>query len=437
MNQQITIPQSGTFTLANIRLHRSQTKEAGLTYNSDGLALAQITVENGIIGAVTPCDGVTDETVIDGRGGIVMPSFIDCHTHLDKGHIWPRERNPDGSFDGALTAVERDRSANWNASDVETRMDFALRCAHAHGTKAVRTHIDSIPPQEKISFPIFKQMREKWKGRIELQAACLFGIDAAEDESWFNQLAEIVADADGILGAVAYMVPDLDALLDRLFAKANDLSLDLDFHADETDDVDAIALDRIAEAALRHNFEGRVLVGHCCSLARQADKTALLTLDKVAKAGLSVVSLPMCNMYLQDRRIDKTTPRWRGVTLVHEMADRGINVSVASDNTRDPFYAYGDLDMLEVYREATRILQFDHPVANWPASVTANPARAMGLAGAGYLANGETADFNLFRGRRFTELLSRPESDRIVIRDGRPVATHLPDYAELDELTER
>ena len=33
---------------------------------------------------------------------------------------------------------------------------------------------------------------------------------------------------------------------------------------------------------------------------------------------------------------------------------------VASDNTRDPFYAYGDLDMIEVFREATRILHFDH-----------------------------------------------------------------------------
>jgi cytosine/adenosine deaminase-related metal-dependent hydrolase len=74
------------------------------------------------------------------------------------------------------------------------------------------------------------------------------------------------------------------------------------------------------------------------------------TLDKVARAGLSVVSLPMCNMYLQDRRADATTPRWRGVTLLHEMAARGINVAVASDNTRDPFYAYGDLDVLEVYR---------------------------------------------------------------------------------------
>ena len=38
---------------------------------------------------------------------------------------------------------------------------------------------------------------------------------------------------------------------------------------------------------------------------------------------------------------------------------------IASDNTRDPFYAYGDLDMLEVWREGVRILHLDYPFADW------------------------------------------------------------------------
>jgi cytosine deaminase len=84
----------------------------------------------------------------------------------------------------------------------------------------------------------------------------------------------------------------------------------------------------------------------------------------VAEAGIDIVVLPMCNMYLQDR-VPGRTPRWRGVTLVHEMRGAGIRVSVASDNTRDPFYAYGDLDMVEVWREATRILHLDHPFDDW------------------------------------------------------------------------
>ena len=101
------------------------------------------------------------------------------------------------------------------------------------------------------------------------------------------------------------------------------------------------------------------------------------------------------------------------------MKARGIPVAVASDNTRDPFYAYGDLDMLEVYREATRILHLDHPFGDWPQAVAATPAddhaacRAQGGSRAG-----APADLVLFRGRSWTELLSRPQADRIVLRDG-------------------
>lgn len=438
MRPPVALPETGSFRLAHVRLHETalgETVAKDLAFDADGFARADIIVDAGRIAAVAPHAGV-EAGAIDGHGGIVLPAFVDCHTHLDKGQIWGRAPNPDGSFMGALDAAGRDRVDRWTRDDIARRMDFALRSAYAHGTAAIRTHLDCVAPGDLAAWDLFTETRNAWKGRIDLQAACLMPIDIAGDRARLKEVADTVAAAGGVLGAFTYMLPDLDALLDAMFAAAIDRGLDLDFHADETADVAAIALSRIAAAALRSGFEGRILVGHCCSLARQPEKTVLETLDAVARAGISVVSLPMCNMYLQDRRADATTPRWRGVTLVHEMAARGINVSVASDNTRDPFYAYGDLDPLEVYRAATRILHLDHPVGRWPAAIGANPARAMGLSGAGRVAPGDPADFVLFRGRSFTELLSRPESDRVVVRDGRPIVRDLPDYSDLDDLME-
>lgn len=429
------IPDKGSYRLANARLHASLTPGLAAAYDGDGFALADITVADGKISTITARDHAAVQSgAVDLAGRIILPCFVDCHTHIDKGHIWPRKPNPDGTFMGALNAAGADRVARWSAEDLAKRMDFSLRSAYAHGTRALRTHLDSVAPQEEISWPVFETMREAWRGRIELQGACLLGIEGVRDKKWFDRLAKRVAAAKGVLGVVTYMVPDLEELLDQVFAQAIKHGLDLDFHADEIDDIAAISLKKIAEAALWNGFEGKILVGHCCSLARQPDLEVLDTLDKVAKAGLAVVSLPMCNLYLQDRRTDQTTPRWRGVTLLHEMKARGIPVAVASDNTRDPFYAYGDLDMLEVYRMATRILHFDHPVADWPQAVTATPAKVMRLDGFGTLAAGGDADFILFKGRSWTELLSRPESDRIVVRGGRAIERQLPDYAELDGL---
>ena len=425
------------FSLHRAHLHDSWIDAATAEHDGEGFGLYDLTVENGRIAAIAPSGPDSQGAENDLRRRVVMPAFVDCHTHLDKGHIWPRKPNPDGSFPGALEAVLADRSANWSADDVEARMEFALKCAYAHGTKAIRTHLDSLPPQETISWPVFETMRERWKGRVDLQAACLFGIDTGRDEAWFQTLVERGRQAGGVLGAVTFMVPDLEDLLDMMFRAAIENDLHLDFHADETDALEAVSLRMIAEAAERHDYQGRILVGHCCSLARQPDDEVKRTLDAVAARDISVVSLPMCNMYLQDRRFDGTTPRWRGVTLLHEMKARGINVCVASDNTRDPFYAYGDLDMIEVYRMATRTVHFDHPVADWPKSVLANPAKAMGLDEShGRLAAGGPADFVVCEGRSWTEVLSRPESGRIVVRDGAEIDRALPAYAELDHLME-
>lgn len=388
-----------------------------------------VTADLWIDGSTLRLTGPADWPSVELNGAVVTPCFVDCHTHLDKGHIWPRAANPDGSFMGALETVHADRDARWTADDVRARMTFALRCAWAHGTSAIRTHLDSIGKQTAISWAVFREVREEWRGRIALQAAALTIADTIGSDE-FAAVADEVSRSGGVLGAVTIPLPDLDARLDTFFRMASDRNLDADFHVDETGDAEVRTLRAIADAKLRNRYEGRVLVGHCCSLAVQPDDYARATMDRVAEAGLSVVSLPMCNMYLQGRG---GTPRWRGVTLVHELMARGVNVCFASDNTRDPFYAYGDLDMLEVWREATRIAHLDHPVGDWPASFFSNPAAAMGVA-AGRLRDGGPADLVIFPARNWTELWARPWPDRLVIRDGRPLDARPPDYAELDEL---
>jgi cytosine deaminase len=417
----LTLPASPRVRLDNV------TVPACLMGRPGDLVRTSIVIDGAVISS-------GDATSADLGGAMLLPCFVDMHTHLDKGHIWPRSPNPDGTFMGALTTVGNDRVARWSAADVRARMDFSLRCAFAHGTRAVRTHLDSIPPQDAISWPVFSAMRETWRGRIDLQAVCLIGAEGFSADGPFRRTADLVVEHGGVLGMVTYPLPDIDARIRGFLKMAADLGLHADFHVDETLDPASNTLRLIAEAVIDMRFDRPVTVGHCCSVSAMAERAALVTLDIVAEAGLNVVSLPMCNLYLQDR-VAGRTPRMRGITLVHEMAARGINVSFASDNTRDPFYAYGDMDMLEVLREATRIGHLDHSRPDWVQAVLANPARACGFA-APALSQGAPADLVIFRARNWNELFARPQTDRIVIRAGRQVVRTLPDYAELDPLME-
>lgn len=413
----VTLP-NGQYTLRNVSVPACFTQLSGELISTDiGICDGKIAAPGGID--------------INMSGAMVLPAFVDMHTHLDKGHILPRANNPDGTFPGALTSVREDH-ANWSASDVYRRADFALKCAYAHGTQAIRTHLDSLDPQDSISWPVFAQLRDEWAGKIDLQAACLTGCDVVDLKGRFLETAHLVQHHEGVLGIVVYPMEGLDNFLQSFLTLAADLDLHVDFHVDETMDPTVECLRKICHAVLNTGFSAPVTVGHCCSLSAQDSRRALDTLDLVAKAGINVVSLPMCNLYLQDRK-SGITPRLRGVTLVHEMKQRGIPVSFASDNTRDPFYAYGDLDMLEVVRESTRIAHLDHSDNDWIEAFSTTPARVCGFKQP-TLDLGESADLILFSARNYTELLARPQADRVVIRGGKVINRTLPDYAELDDL---
>ena len=427
------IPPGPAYLLRNATVARTLVKQPWVFPGDSEFLRLDVAIENGRIARLAPAGVLSAEAAADLDGGMVWPCFADIHTHLDKGHIWPRSPNPDGCADSARTTVAADRAANWAAADVQTRMRFGLRCAYAHGAKAVRTHLDSLGPQAAISWPVFVAMREEWRGRIELQGVSLLPVTAFRDATAGAELADIVARSGGILGAVTTVEPDLDRLLDRIFSLAEGRSLDLDFHVDETGDPQSRSLAHIAAVAITRRFPGRIVAGHCCSLALQPTQDVDRTIDRVARAGIGVVSLPMCNMYLQDRTAGRT-PRWRGVTLLHEFAARGVIVMAASDNCRDPFYAYGDHDPVEVLTQAVRIAHLDHPFGDWPRLVTATPAKMMNADG--YIAESAPADLVLFRARDYSELLSRSQSDRVVLRVGQPIDRTLPDYRELDELWE-
>ncbi|MFM9969154.1 MAG: cytosine deaminase [Burkholderiales bacterium] len=421
--------------LNRFRLAAAQVPSALLPRQVQGTAQStavDIDIAEGNIVAVAPSgESKSELPLISLKGRQVWPCFVDIHTHLDKGHTWNRAPNPDGTFQGAIKAIAADR-VHWTPDDMRRRMEFGLAASYAHGTRAIRTHLDSLGDFAAKSWPLYAELRREWSGRIELQAACLVSIEYFRDKEAGGRLADLVAKHQGVLGAVVYVTADLDDLLDRIVQLATERGLDLDFHTDENGDPNSNALLRIAKAVVRNKFKDKVLCGHACSLAVQSAENVEKTMNTVAEVGMGIVSLPMCNMYIQDRSFaddaSPRTPHWRGVTLLHELRSRGIPVALASDNVRDAFHPYGDHDLLEVFSFAAKVAHLDRPFGDWPAAVTRTPAHLMRLAGSGMIAPGNAADLIIFSSCDIDTMLCRGEPDRIVLRNGKRITAQLPDY---------
>lgn len=437
--KSLRIPETGAYWLREARIPECLLSGAPpAAADGDGSLLVDLLIEGGKIAAIAPAGSApVGGMSVDLAGRHVWPMLVDVHTHLDKGHVVDRTPNPDGSFAGARDATSYDRERFWRHDDVYRRMTFGLRCAEAHGVSAIRTHLDSHEGQGDISWEVFRNVREEWKGRIDLQAVGLFPIDIYRGPYGVH-MANVVARSGGIMGGVTRAsgqvhgenLADIDMLLDTVFRLAGERGLAVDLHVDETGDPSAATLRNVAEAVLRNKFRYSVTCGHCCSLAVQDEREVERTIGLVAEAGISVVTLPTVNMYLQDR-VAGRTPRWRGVTVVKELRAKGVRVAVAGDNCRDAFYAYGDHDMLDTFRQAVRILHLDHPHGDAPALVAPEPAAIMAN-GHGVVAKGAPARLIVFNARSLNEIVSRPHSDRLLIRDGRALACEMPDYAELE-----
>ncbi|MGZ0707515.1 cytosine deaminase [Coraliomargarita sp. W4R53] len=379
-----------------------------------------VRVTNGLIAAVDPAGAGTcgdSAEVKDLQGRIVMPGFLDAHVHLDKAFTWDRAPNVRGEFWDAIQLLSKDKE-NWTAEDLYRRGSFALRCAEAHGSVALRTHVDTGLDWGEVSHDAMQTLRDEWAGRIDLQTVSLCALESYMEPAGRRIAEWTLKHPSSLLGGMPQMNPDLDKQLRYFFDLAAELGVGVDLHVDENGNPEAECLRHIAEIVLEKEFPHPVTCGHVCSLAVQDSERAASTIDLVAQAGIQIISLPLCNLYLQGRPTEtghRGTPRWRGVTLLHELHAAGVTTACASDNVRDAFYAWGDFDMFEVFTQSIRIAHLDTKPDAACGMVTSGPAKIMGLSQFGKIKPGLDGRMVAFAAKSFNELLSRPNQERELI----------------------
>lgn len=436
----LSIPANSRFVLEVARVPAEVILDppAGAVRDSEGALLLDVLIDRGEVAGLFPAGtGPRDGPRIALHGRQLWPALIDMHTHLDCGQAIPRVR-PDGTIHGGFSQTAADWPS-WTEEDMTLRMDFGIACAYVHGVAAIRTHVDSETlAMAQRGYLVFESLRSKWHGRVALQAVTI-----AAMEAWIGDeacaLADLTASKGGILGGVTDTLErgengtydTLDHALDRLFALAKERSLDVDLHVDQTADLSAFTIPRIAQARLRSGFRGRVVLGHCVNLSLQPLEVIEATLGLAKQAELAFVSMPAPMMYLMDRQRGRT-PRWRGVTAANEIRAAGLPLAIGGDNCRDAWFPYGDHDMLDTLKQAIRVFQADEPLTGSIAMASRVPADLIGRPDLGRIGTGLPANLIIFSARSFNALLCRDQPDRIVLSRGRQVTDPLPLHHELE-----
>ncbi|QGW84331.1 amidohydrolase family protein [Variovorax paradoxus] len=382
--------------------------------------LARIDLDAGNVQSVRPAsDGMAPSPQgWDLAGTLVLPGFVDAHTHLDKAFTLPRMKEVRPGLLGAIDVMLNDR-VHWSAADVRERASRGLQWAWECGTTHVRTHVDWWEPDAvPLAWPVMAELAQEWAGKVRLEQVSLIKLPLFEDAAQAMRLAQQVkaTGPQAVLGGFVHSTNWSERALRNLLVSSQACDLDVDLHVDEELNPAAVGLQTAARILREIGFEGRVVCGHICALAAQPEAQAFATLDAVARAPITVVSLPATNLLLQDA-VTGRTPRMRGITLVKEARERGIPLLFASDNVQDPFCRLGSFDPVEALGTAALVAQLDEPFDNWSQALCRGDWLQRGPATAAPTLVGAKADLVLFTQADRHGWPSRSAA-RLVLRDG-------------------
>jgi len=119
---------------------------------ADGSAV-DVVLDGGRISVIAAgaaaLSGLADGQMLDGRGGLLLPAFVDTHVHLDKAGI-RRELDEDARYAGsrypgdlawAIAATHEAKRA-YTVEGVRRRARAVIERHVLHGTTRLRSHVD-------------------------------------------------------------------------------------------------------------------------------------------------------------------------------------------------------------------------------------------------------------------------------------------------------
>ncbi|EMJ5852835.1 cytosine deaminase [Klebsiella aerogenes] len=388
--------------------------------------LWQIAIDKGRFGDITPMGEARSESyeVLNARGGLAIPPFIEPHIHLDTTQT---AGEPNWNQSGTLfEGIERwaERKALLSHEDVKARAWKTLRWQIANGIQFVRTHVDVSDPS-LTALKAMLEVKQEVAPWVDLQIVAFpqEGIlSYPNGESLLEEALRLGAD---VVGAIPHFEFTREYGVESLhiaFRLAQKYQRPLDIHCDEIDDEQSRFVETVAALALKEGIGPRVTASHTTAMHSYNDAYTSRLFRLLKLSDINFVANPLVNIHLQGRFDDY--PKRRGVTRVKELMAAGINVCFGHDDVFDPWYPLGTGNMLQVLHMGLHVCQLMgyQQINDSLQLITHNSARTFGLNDYG-IATGNPANLVILPAENGFEAVRCQVPVRWSIRQGRVIAT--------------
>ena len=398
--------------------------------------LSDIRIEEGSFSQIVRAGELApalSEEVIDGGGNLLLPPFVDPHIHLDStGTAGQPEWNETGTlFDGIRIWAERKKSLS--IDDVKDRARATIRRQVEQGIQRIRTHADVTDPT-LTGLHALIELRDELRDVVDLQVVAFPQDGILSFPHGKDLMRQAVEDGADVVGGIPhfeftrqYGVESLHFLMD--LAEQNNRLVDV--HCDEIDDPQSRNLEVLATLAYERGMGSMVTASHTTAMGSYNDAYTYKLMRLLSMSGISFVSNPLVNVHLGGRF--DTYPKRRGVTRIHELVERGINVALGEDDVRDPWNPLGDGNMLDVLMMGVYIehMMGYQQLQNSFRLITYNGAKAMSITDQYGIEVGKPGNCILLDAPDFYSALHQHAPVLYNIRKGRVLSMRKPAHPQI------
>ena len=384
---------------------------------------------NGKFKEIAPeLTAVDNEQVIDGKGNVLLPPFVDSHVHLDATLTAGQpEWNESGTlFDGIR--IWSERKQDLTKEDVKKRARKTIENMVGHGIQHVRSHVDVTDPH-LIAAQALLELREELKDQIDLQLVAFPQEGILSYPHGHELMEQAVKEGLDVVGGIPHFEFTTEygwQSVHFLMALADKYDRLVDVHCDEIDDPASRNLEVLATEAYERGMKDRVTASHTTAMGSYNNAYTYKLFRLLKMSDINFVSNPLVNVHLGGRF--DTYPKRRGVTRIKELTNAGINVSFGEDDVQDPWNPLGNGNMLDVVTMGVYIahLMGYHQLQDAFNYVTYNGAKTMHISDQYGIEVGKPANCILLNAADFYNALNKHVEVLYNIRHGKILAETKP-----------
>lgn len=291
-------------------------------------------IEDGIIKEITaevPDDAID---VIDAKGYLALPTLVDNHIHLDKGH-YGGKWHAVVPMHSVAERIEEERGFLREAlADTPQKAQALIDLITGRGATFLRvqTNVDPVIGLENVA--AIKEVLEQNKQKLNYEIVVFpqHGTVVTEEIGLLSKSLE--DESVTTLGSVdpATIDGDIEKSLKITFDLATKYQKEIDIHLHDRGTLGIFEINRIIDYTIATNMQGKVQISHAFSLADVSNGVLVPILKRLKETNIA---------------INTTVPIGMKALSIPLLESHGVKVNVVNDNINDHWSPFGSGDLIE------------------------------------------------------------------------------------------